>query len=145
MSPFCYFTFSNYIYSINFYICPRSSSTHNIYSEQYGSHIKNSHVILFVWNWKLSRPIASNFIKIFSPHLYQSVWWFRCSNATDRHTRTHEQHGDVKSLHCILYRMFLSIKSIIMLLILLYWVCVCVCGCVCVCVRWICLLNHLTE
>jgi len=41
----CYFTFYNYTYSIKFYIHPRSSSTHDVYSDQYGSHLKISHVL----------------------------------------------------------------------------------------------------
>jgi len=48
MPPSCYFTFYNYTYSINVYIHPRSSSTHDVYSEQYGSHLKFSHVLLLV-------------------------------------------------------------------------------------------------
>ena len=48
MPPFCYFPFYNHIYSINFYIPPRSSSTQYIYCEQYGSQLKSSHDILFV-------------------------------------------------------------------------------------------------
>jgi hypothetical protein len=48
MPPSCYFTFYNYIYSVNFYIHPRSSSTQDMYSEQYGSHLKLSHVLFFV-------------------------------------------------------------------------------------------------
>jgi len=38
---------------------------------------------------------------MFTPDLYQSVSWFRNLNATDRHTRTHENLGDIKSLHYV--------------------------------------------
>ena len=42
-------------------------------------------------------------IIIFTPHLYQSVTEFRNLNAADRHTRTHEKHGDDKSLNCVCF------------------------------------------
>jgi hypothetical protein len=90
--PYCYFTF--YIYLINFYIHPRSSSTQDMYSEQYGSHLKISHVLLFVitecMELKFKASQCLQFVTI--GHTVQK---FKC------YRQTYKQYGDVKSLHSI--------------------------------------------
>ena len=48
LSPSWYCTICNYIYVIHFYICPRSGSTQNMFSNTYRSHLKSSHVLQFV-------------------------------------------------------------------------------------------------
>jgi hypothetical protein len=46
--PSCPFPFYHYIHSIHLYSRPWCSSTHNMYSKQYVSHLKRSHFNLFI-------------------------------------------------------------------------------------------------
>jgi hypothetical protein len=71
--------------------------------KQYGLHLRCSLVL--------------HFVIIECMNLYKLVTWFRILIATDRQTRTHDEHRDAKI--CIVYA-FLHGKTIITLLILPY-------------------------
>ena len=89
----------------NCYIFPQSNSTQHMFCKTYLSHLKFSHALLFVITKCLQlkpkallcrlghQNTASDFVTI-----GQLVQNFKCYRQTDRHSRTHEQHGDYTTL-----------------------------------------------